>query len=222
MIQPPVTEFIATLKEAGYVLRVENGRLKVIHPSRPLDDTARQFIRENKESIIQALQDTPPSPNLDAWRRRYIEREQEGWTDEHRQALADELKSIETYRSTRHPSPPGPSPGINRSEAFAAIGAVMDRLGKIWPRDLEPDPHWQVKVWEVEQIGGWEAFLGLLKDWEVSETRRVEAHMDEIRQTGPLQAPVYSTGTGINESRPGFRNPGAAPLPRGSHPQSLS
>lgn len=167
------------------------------------------------------LESTAHGPVDQDTMRRIIEREMSLWTEERRQSLTDELKSIEAYRSTRHPSPPGPSPGIDRSEAFAAIGAVMDRLGKIWPRDLEPDPHWQVKVWEVEQIGGWEAFLGLLKDWEVSETRRVEAHMDEIRQTGPLQAPVYSTGTGINESRPGFRNPGAAPLPRGSHPQSL-
>ncbi|HOJ61680.1 MAG TPA: hypothetical protein PK878_15455 [bacterium] len=167
------------------------------------------------------LESTAHGPVDQDTMRGIIEREMSLWTEERRQNLTDELKSIETYRSTRHPSPPGPSPGIDRSEAFAAIGAVMDRLGKIWPRDLEPDPHWQVKVWEVEQIGGWEAFLGLLKDWEVSETRRVEAHMDEIRQTGPLQAPVYSTGTGINESRPGFRNPGAAPLPRGSHPQSL-
>ncbi len=59
MIQSPISEFIATLKDTGYTLRVEDGRLKVIHPSRPLTDEEREFIREHKPNIIQAVQDAP-------------------------------------------------------------------------------------------------------------------------------------------------------------------
>jgi len=117
MIRPPVTEFIATLKDAGYVLRVEDGRLKVIHPTNPLNDTFRQFIKENKPSIIQALQESPGLADTpaqdDDWRsaiprdtmRRYIEKEQSTWTDERRQAQADEIQRIEAYRRQRGPRP---------------------------------------------------------------------------------------------------------------------
>lgn len=97
MIQSPISEFIATLKDAGYALRVEDGRLKVIHPSRPLTNEEREFIREHKPNIIQAVQNSPVQD--DDWHsaipkdamRRYIEKEQSTWTDERRQAQADEI-----------------------------------------------------------------------------------------------------------------------------------
>jgi len=111
MIQSPISEFIATLKDTGYTLRVEDGRLKVIHPSRPLTDEEREFIREHKPNIIQAVQNSPVQD--DDWHsavpkdtmRRYIEKEQSTWTDERRQAQADEIQRIEEYRRQRGPRP---------------------------------------------------------------------------------------------------------------------
>ncbi len=193
MIQPPITEFISNLKEAGYVLRVENGRLKVIHPSRPLDDDTRQFIREYKPDIIHALTreapgpdttpaDTPQAPDLDTWRRRYIEREQSTWTDERRQAQQDEIQRIEEYRRTRGPIPSGPPAGLDRAEVFAAIGAVMERLAAIWPHGLDTDPQWQDKINAAAQTDR-ETFLAAIREWESSETRRVDEYMTAIRET---------------------------------------
>ena len=158
-----IQEFVARIQEAGFVLKVEGEKLMVIHPSRPLTDEERQFIRENKSNILQAFQD---SPGLDDWRRQYIEKEQSTWSPERIQALMDEIQAIEAYRQTRGPMPPSPAPAIPRSETIQLIGAARRWLGKIWPRDLEPDPHWQVHVWEAEQTGDGEGFLAVLKDWE--------------------------------------------------------
>ncbi len=122
-------------------------------------------------------------PDLDAWRKDYIAKEQSTWTPERRQAQADELKTIEEYRRTRGPVPPGPAAGsIPRSEVFAAIGEVMEKLGKIWPCGLEPDPVWQDKINTAAQTDR-ETFLATVQEWEQSESRRVESFMDKIRKT---------------------------------------
>lgn len=190
MIQPPVTEFIATLKDAGYALRVEDGRLKVIHPSRPLTNEEREFIREHKPNIIQAVQNSPVQD--DDWHsaipkdamRRIIEREQATWTPERRQAQENEIRRVEAYRQQRGPVTPGPSPAgsIPRAEVFARIGEAMERLGKIWPLFLPPDPIWQDKV-NAAAEGPRETFLATVEQWETTETRRVEAYMYAIRRT---------------------------------------
>ncbi len=104
-------------------------------------------------------EDTPPAPVEptapdDDWHsaiprdtmRRYIEKEQSTWTDERRQAQADEIQRIEEYRRQRGPRPSGPPAKLDRSEVFAAIGAVMNRLGAIWPGGLETDPQWQDRI----------------------------------------------------------------------------
>ena len=194
MIRPPVTEFIATLKDAGYVLRVEDGRLKVIHPTNPLNDTFRQFIKENKPSIIQALQESPGLADTpaqdDDWRsaiprdtmRRYIEKEQSTWTPERRQTHEDEIRRIQAYRQQRGPVPSGPATGIPRAEVFAAIGAVMERLSKIWPSGLDTDPAWQDTVNEAAASGDRKTFLDAIRRWEQAETARVEIYMAGIRR----------------------------------------
>lgn len=190
MIQSPISEFIATLKDTGYTLRVEDGRLKVIHPSRPLTDEEREFIREHKPNIIQAVQNSPVQD--DDWHsaipkdamRRIIEREQATWTPERRQAQEEELRRVEEYRQRRGPVPSGPSPAgsIPRAEVFAAIGAVMARLGAIWPSFLPPDPVWQDKV-NAAAEGPRQTFLATVEQWETTETRRAEAYMYAIRRT---------------------------------------
>jgi len=194
MIQSPISEFIATLKDTGYTLRVEDGRLKVIHPSRPLTDEEREFIREHKPDIVHALSrespgpddtpaDTPGGPGLDAWRREYIAREQEGWTPERRQAQADEIQRIEEYRRQRGPRPSGPPAGsIPRAEVFQLIGSAMERLGAIWPGGLDTDPQWQDRINTAAQSGNREKFLAEIREWEASETRRVNEYMDGIRR----------------------------------------
>lgn len=156
MILPPITEFIATLKDAGYVLRVDNERLKVIHPSRPLDNTARQFIRENKPSIIQALQESP---------------------------ILHTPEGLDTRRQRGSSPRPSQAVGIPRAESLQAVGEVLARLGAIWPDGLEPDPQWQAKVGEAERAGNREAFHSVIEDWEASETRQVETYMSTIRET---------------------------------------
>jgi len=194
MIQSSIHEFIAAIREAGYTLKVTPSKtLKVIHPSRPLTDEERQFIREHKPDIVHALSrespgpddtpaDTPGGPGLDAWRRRYIEREQEGWTPERRQAQADEIQRIEAYRRQRGPRPSGPPAGsIPRAEVFAAIGAVMNRLGAIWPGGLDTDPQWQDRI-NAAAKGDRDTFLTAIREWEASETRRVNEYMDGIRR----------------------------------------
>lgn len=131
--------------------------------------------------------DTPgpdEAPNLDTWRRRYIEREMSTWPPERIKAQEDEIQSILEYRRRRGPVPPGPAAGsIPRSEVFAAIGEVMEKLGKIWPCSLDTDPTWQDKINEAAQNGNREAFLSTVQEWEQSETARVEEYMDKIRKT---------------------------------------
>ena len=140
-------------------------------------------------------EDTPPAP-VDTpaqdgdWRsaiprdtmRRYIEKEQSTWTDERRQAQADEIQRIEAYRRQRGPRPSGPPAKLDRSEVFAAIGAVMERLGKIWPSGLDTDPQWQDKINAAAQTDR-ETFLTAIREWEASETKRVEEYMNTIRET---------------------------------------
>ena len=186
MIQSPISEFIATLKDTGYTLRVEDGRLKVIHPSRPLTNEEREFIREHKPNIIQAVQNSPVQD--DDWHsaipkdamRRIIEREQATWTPERRQAHEDEIRRIQAYRQQRGPVPSGPATGIPRAEVFAAIGAVMTRLGAIWPFGLPTDPQWQARINQAAQKDR-DTFLAAIREWETSEARRVDSFMDEIR-----------------------------------------
>lgn len=139
-------------------------------------------------------EDTPPAPvdtpaPDDDWHsavpkdtmRRYIEKEQSTWTDERRQAQADEIQRIEAYRRQRGPRPSGPPAKLDRAEIFAAIGAVMERLGKIWPSGLDTDPQWQDKINAAAQTDR-ETFLTAIREWESSETRRVEAYMSTIRR----------------------------------------
>ncbi len=114
--------------------------------------------------------------------RRYIEKEQSTWTDERRQAQADEIQRIEEYRRQRGPRPSGPPAKLDRSEVFAAIGAVMERLGKIWPSGLDTDPQWQDKINAAAQTDR-ETFLTAIREWEASETKRVEEYMNTIRET---------------------------------------
>lgn len=131
------------------------------------------------------MADTPtpgPEDTLDDWRsaiprdnmRRYIAREMSTWTDERRQAHEDEIRRIQAYRQQRGPVPSGPATGIPRAEVFAAIGAVMERLGKIWPSGLDTDPAWQDAVNAAAQSGDRETFLATVQEWETSETRRVD------------------------------------------------
>jgi len=121
-------------------------------------------------------------PDLDAWRKDYIAKEQSTWTPEHRQALADEIAAIEAYRRAHGPRPSGPPAGIDRAEVFLLISAVMERLGKLWPSGLPTDPQWQDRINEAAQTDR-ETFLTAIREWEASETKRVEEYMNTIRET---------------------------------------
>ena len=143
------------------------------------------------ESTVPIPEDTPAdtvdtpaqedTPDLDAWRREYIEREQAGWTPERIQAQADEIRRVEAYRQQRGPRPSGPPAKLDRAEVFAAIGAVMNRLAGIWPVGLDVNPVWQDRVNEAA-TGDRETFLATVQEWEASETRRVDEYMDGIRR----------------------------------------
>ena len=113
--------------------------------------------------------------------RRYIEKEQSTWTDERRQAQADEIQRIEAYRRQRGPRPSGPPAKLDRSEVFVAIGAVMERLGKIWPSGLDTDPQWQDRINTAAQKDR-DTFLSTVQAWEQAETARVEKYMASIRR----------------------------------------
>lgn len=128
--------------------------------------------------------DTQQAPDLDAWRRRIIEKEQSGWTPERRQAQENEIRRVEVYRQQRGPAPSGPSPAgsIPRAEIFAAIGAVMKRLSKIWPSGLDTDPAWQDAVNEAAASGDRKTFLDAIQRWEQAESARVESYMSGIRR----------------------------------------
>jgi len=70
--------------------------------------------------------------------------------------------------------------GIDRAEVFQLIGAVMDRLGKLWPFGLPTDPQWQARINQAAQKDR-DTFLAAIREWETSEARRVEEYMASIR-----------------------------------------
>jgi len=147
---------------------------------------------DDVESTVPIPEDTPAdtvdtpaqegTPDEGAWRREYIAREQAGWSEERRQTHEGELRRIEEYRQQRGPAPSGPSPAgsIPRAEIFAAIGAVMKRLSKIWPSGLDTDPAWQDAVNEAAASGDRKTFLDAIQRWEQAESARVNAHLYAI------------------------------------------
>ncbi len=147
----------------------------------PVGDPQAHPVESTSPGLDDTPADTPQPPDLDTWRRRIIEREQSTWTPERRQAQEDEIQSILEYQRRRGPRPSGPPVGIDRAEVFQLIGAVMDRLGKLWPSGLETDPQWQDAVNAAAQSGDRETFLSTVQKWEQSETRRVEEYMASIR-----------------------------------------
>jgi len=104
MMESTIHDFIAKLGTSGFTVTVADGRIQVSHPTDRLDDAARQFFRENKESIIALLTARRPSlagPIPPEVTRRIIEAEMAKWTDEHRQEFEREIQAILEYRRRR-------------------------------------------------------------------------------------------------------------------------
>lgn len=150
-------------------------------PVESTEDSTDEGATDTQQAPGSGPEDAQQAPDLDAWRRECIAREQSTWTPERRQTHEGELRRVEAYRRQRGPAPSGPSPGggIPRSEVFARISKAMERLGKIWPCGLYPNPTWQARI-NAAAEGPRQTFLDTVKEWEQAETARVNAHLYAI------------------------------------------